>query len=248
MSSARLRILCLHGFTSNGQLHAHQLRRLTKSLPEYDFIFPDGPHEVDIATQMDLSNPSNQAWSDLVLSMGNAGHRAWWFARDGNWQNNETGGFYGLEKSLEFIGALLEEKGPVHAIWGFSQGACFAGMLCALLQEKIANHPLRKHMPQQLATPMAGVIFSGFRARFQQYDSLYDAGIDMPVLHVIGEKDPLVRSERSEALIKVCQRSEFLKHAGGHDIPKSDEDQARILKFLRTNVPSNGSQASQTSM
>ena len=83
---------------------------------------------------------------------------------------------------------------------------------------------------------MAGVIYSGFRARFPQYDSLYEPGIDMPMLHVIGEKDSLVRSERSEALIKVCQNSQFLKHSGGHDIPKSDEDQKTIVDFTKANV------------
>ncbi|KAF2162195.1 hypothetical protein M409DRAFT_27573 [Zasmidium cellare ATCC 36951] len=235
--STRLKVLCLHGFTSNGTVHAHQLRRITKALPEYDFIFPDGPHEVDISSQTDLSKPENQAWTDLVTSMGTSGHRAWWFSRDGNWQNGETGGFYGLEKSLDFIGNLLLEKGPVHAIWGFSQGACFSGMLCSLLQEKLANHPLRKHMPAQLPTPSAGVIFSGFRARFPQYDSVYEPGIDVPLLHVIGEKDSLVRSERSEALIKVCREANFLKHPGGHDIPKLDEDQGKIVEFLKSNVP-----------
>jgi hypothetical protein len=102
--SAKLRILCLHGFTSNGAVHAHQMRKITSQLPEYDFIFPDGPHKVDISTQMDLTKPANQAWSDVVVGIGpTAGHRAWWYARDASFADKTTGGFYGLEESLESI-------------------------------------------------------------------------------------------------------------------------------------------------
>ncbi|KXS97287.1 hypothetical protein AC578_4572 [Pseudocercospora eumusae] len=238
----KLRILCLHGFTSNGSVHAHQIRRITAQLPDYDFLFPDGPHIVDIASQMDMTKPANQVWSDLVLSSSQSGHRAWWYARDGNFQNKESGDFIGFQESLEYLGNYLKESGPVHAIWGFSQGACFAGMLCALLQPKLSSHPYRKHIPADVTgTPLAGVIFSGFRARFPQYDGLYELGIDVPTLHVIGEQDPLVRSERSEALVRICHDSEFLKHDGGHDIPKGEAGIAKIVEFTKRHVRENSS-------
>ncbi|KIW03556.1 uncharacterized protein PV09_05316, partial [Verruconis gallopava] len=246
---SKLRILCLHGFTSNGAVHAQQLRRITSQLPEYDFLFPDGPHQVDIKEQMDMSNPGNQAWSNLVLSSGPAGHRAWWFARDGDWKSKTTGGFIGLEESLEYLGRFLQEHGPVHAIWGFSQGACFTGMLCSLLQPKLASNFLRKHIPAHAAPPpQAGVIFSGFRARFPQYDGLYESVIDMPTLHVFGKQDPLVRRERSEALMTVCKDPESLIHPGGHDIPKAAEDVAKIVHFTRKHVQGDPSTALQASM
>ena len=246
---SRLRILCLHGFTSNGAVHAHQVRRITSQLPEYEFLFPDGPHQVDIKEQMDMTKPANQLWSEVVMGLGTAGHRAWWFARDGDWQSKTTGGFYGLEESLAYLGQYLVECGPVHAIWGFSQGACFAGMLCALFHPKLESHPLRKHFPQKaITTPQSGVIFSGFRARFPQYDSLYEKGIDVPTLHVLGEQDPLVRSERSEALIRACKDSEFLKHAGGHDIPKGEEDIRSIVDFTRKHAGETEQSRAQASM
>jgi predicted esterase len=188
---------------------------------------------------MDLSKPGNQAWSDLVTSLSASGHRAWWYARDGSLVNKETGGFYGLEESLASIGTLIRATGPVHAIWGFSQGACFAGMLCALFQDRLAEHPLRQHLGvgTEVTVPKAGVIFSGFRARFPQYDSLYETmGIEVPTLHVIGEKDEAVRGERSQQLIEVCSEAETLGHPGGHDIPKSPADQQRIAEFLRRYV------------
>jgi len=236
--SHRLKILCLHGFTSNGAVHAHQLRRVTKALPEYDFLFPDGPHKVDIQSQMDLSQPENKKWSEIVNNLSSSGHRAWYFARDTPDIGKGKGEFVGLETSLESIGKLMKEEGPVHAIWGFSQGAGLTGMLCALLQERQREHQLRKLMPSDLATPLAGVILSGFKARFAQYDSACEGGIDVPIMVVIGEGDSLVRNERSQALTHFCSQVRILTHDGGHNIPKNESDVAQIVEFVREYVVS----------
>lgn len=216
-------------------MHAHQLRRVTKILPEYEFLFPDGPHEVDIASQMDLSQPENKAWNEIVNRMSTSGHRAWYFARDDS-EHEGKGEFVGLETSLEFIGKTLKEQAPVHAIVGFSQGAGLAGMLCALLQARQSGHPLRKLMPTDLATPFASITISGFKARFSQYNSIYEDGIDVPMLHVIGAGDSLVRHERSQALIDLCSRAQILEHDGGHNIPKGDTEVTEIVQFIRTYV------------
>jgi predicted esterase len=231
---SKLRVLCLHGFTSNGSVHAHQARHITDALSsEVEFLFPDAPHAVDLSTQMNLSNPSTKAWADYVSTNSAAGHRAWWFARDPTPAANEAGGFEGLERSLAYLGDLIQRTGPVHVIWGFSQGACFAGMLTALLSEKNKDHPLRRNLPKRQGTPNAGVFFSGFKPRFHQYDSIYSHGIETPTLHVMGEEDTAVSIERSQSLVDLCRQAQVLKHAGGHDIPKRNEDRERIIQFLR---------------
>lgn len=234
--SRRLKVLCLHGFTSNGAVHAHQLRRITRLLPEYDFVFPDGPHKVDIESQMDLSQPENKAWSEIVNEMSSSGHRAWYFAREDAGGPETSGCFVGLETSLGIIGSTLSKEAPIHAILGFSQGAGLAGILCALLQINQKEHTLRKLMPADLGAPLASVIFSGFKARFSQYDSIYENGIDVPILHVMGAGDSLVRDERGQALMRLCTRSTVLRHEGGHNIPKEDKDIAEIVQFIRENV------------
>jgi pimeloyl-ACP methyl ester carboxylesterase len=236
---SKLRVLCLHGFTSNGSVHAHQARHIANALSsEFDFLFPDGPHEADLSTQMNLSNPSTKAWADYVSANSTVGHRAWWFARDPHPADNEGGGFEGLEQSIGYVEELIQRTGPVHVIWGFSQGACFAGLLTALLSEKSKSHPLRRCLPKSQGTPKAGIFFSGFKPRFRQYDDIYTAGIETPTLHIMGEQDTAVTIERSEALVEVCRRATVLKHGGGHDIPKGYEDQRRIIQFLRESASS----------
>jgi predicted esterase len=230
--------MSLPGDIPNGSVHARQVRHLTSSLSnDFDFLFPDGPEVVALSNQMDPSDPSTKAWSDYVSTMASgAGHRAWWFARDTDPVTKSLGGFEGLEKSLKSIGDLIQRTGPVHSIWGFSQGACFAGMLVSLLGEKNREHPMRIHFPKEQGTPAAGIFFSGFKARFEQYDSFYAPGIEIPTMHVMGDKDAAVNLTRSEELASVCRGAKMLKHSGGHDIPKSETDRETILNFLRENL------------
>ncbi|CZS98378.1 uncharacterized protein RAG0_07157 [Rhynchosporium agropyri] len=234
---SKLRILCLHGFTSNGSVHAHQIRGITKALSaEYEFLFPVGPHEVEITENPKLERPSMKSWSEYVSKYSTSGHRGWWVTKEPNPANGEQGTFEGLEKSLKYIGDFIHNSGPVHAIWGFSQGACFAGMLMALLSLKQMDNPLRNHLPCQLLVPSAGIFIAGFKARFPQYDSAYASGIDVPTLHVIGSQDVAVVPERSEALVKISTNPSVLRHGGGHNFPVSEEDQKIIIDFLRQNV------------
>jgi len=187
---------------------------------------------------MDPWSPSTQAWSSYVRENGGGeGHRAWWFARDADPPTGYKGGFEGLEESLEFIGALTRDKGPVDAIWGFSQGACFAGMLCALLSPHNKTHPFRAYIPENQGPVRAGVFFSGFKARFEQYESLYAPGVQVPTLHIMGLKDEAVSMERSEGLVEVCGESaKMVRHKGGHDIPKGREEVERIVRRIGENL------------
>jgi hypothetical protein len=129
---SKSRILCLHGFTSNGAVHDHQVKRITSKLSkDFEFIFPDGPHKVDIQKSMGNS-PTTKAWSEYVAQNSNSSHRAWWFSKDPDAAKNEPGGFKGLETSFHHIGTIMEETGPMHAIWGkqyFSIDICILRVL-----------------------------------------------------------------------------------------------------------------------
>lgn len=236
---SKLRILCLHGFTSNGAIHALQMRSLTDALSkDFDFLFPDGPHNVDMSQQGVSENPARKVWTEYVSANSTSGHRAWWFARDSGPANPEAGSYEGLERSLDYLGDYIQKSTPIHAIWGFSQGACFAGLLTALLSKQLRDHPLRKHLPASQGPPSADIFVSGFKARFPQYDSIYVKGIDVRTLHIIGGKDDAVSPEKSEALTLVYRDPSVLRHPGGHEIPSSKEHQATIVEFLRENIHS----------
>lgn len=60
----------------------------------------------------------------------------WWFNRDDRtFRGIRKGGpAIGFEESVRFIEETFEEHGPFDGILGFSQGACFVGLLCDLQQ------------------------------------------------------------------------------------------------------------------
>ena len=102
---------------------------------------------------------------------------------------------------------------------------------------------LRKLLPppqsggeEVLGTVRAGVFFGGFKARFEQYAPLYEGGVKVPTLHVMGENDVLVTPERSEKLVALCEGAEVLRHQNGHNLPREAEEVERIAEFLRRNV------------
>ncbi|KAG4436933.1 hypothetical protein IFR05_007584 [Cadophora sp. M221] len=239
---SKLRILCLHGFTSNGSVHAHQIRGIAKALSaEFEFLFPDAPHIADITDKMKLESPATRSWSDYVAQNSTSGHRAWWFAKDPDPAKNDLGTFQGLELSLDFLGEFIRKIGPVHAIWGFSQGAGFAGMLMALLSNQRKDNPLRNRLPSNQPVSSAGIFVAGFKSRLPQHENVYASGIEVPTLHIIGSRDTAITPERSEVLMKICKNPTVLRHGGGHDVPTSEEDQQAIIDFLRQNVRATGS-------
>lgn len=56
-------------------------------------------------------NAANKAWMEFVAKVSTCGHRAWWFAKDPDLVTNEPGEFEGFEKSLDYIGELIEKTG-----------------------------------------------------------------------------------------------------------------------------------------
>jgi hypothetical protein len=113
------------------------------------------------------------------------------------------------------------------------------------LSEKNREHPLRRYLPESQGTPEAGVFFSGFKSRFRQYDSVYSPGIDIPTMHVLGERDTIVTVEQSWSLVTVSRRAFAVKHPGGHDVPCLDKDRERISRFLQDYVGEYSSEASR---
>lgn len=67
-------------------------------------------------------------------SGGEDSDRSWWFNKDdGTFKGtNKNGPAFGFDQSLRLVEKAWEEQGPFHGLLGFSQGACFVGLLCNL--------------------------------------------------------------------------------------------------------------------
>lgn len=155
--------------------------------------------------------------------------RAWFLSKTGD------GGVVKYDMMDESIGYLfdyLKGEKPFDGILGFSQGACMASILTALL-EKPNLHP---RFPSTSALhPFKFSIFcGGFLPAPTLFHPYYP--IHTPTLHIIGKNDTIVTPTRSQTLIDRCTNGRVEEHDGGHWIPSK----ATWRSFLREYMTSFG--------
>ena len=133
-----------------------------------------------------LSRPRVQLLKRILYKTG----KCWWKA-------SEDGSIYaGLEESIDFIKSCIPPSEPI-GILGFSQGSCFAAILCS----KLPNIKM-------------AILIGGFKPRAQ--------GLDLPMLcipslHIYGLSDEWVVPERSKQLMEYFdpQTRTVYEHSGG---------------------------------
>ncbi|ORX94480.1 hypothetical protein K493DRAFT_315464, partial [Basidiobolus meristosporus CBS 931.73] len=125
--------------------------------------------------------------------------RAWW-------RSVEDGAKYvGYENSLELVRDTLQTKGPFHGILGFSQGACFT----SLLIKDIQKNPLTNADLRYVIT------CGGFKSRCPDLVT-EPASLKIPSLHLLGQRDKIMRHERSQLLADCFVEPKVVMHPGGH--------------------------------
>lgn len=107
-----------------------------------EFVFVAAPHVIaddSDSSDADLASPSS---SDDRSNSGDAKangvqkdtDRSWWFNKEDNSfkGTNKNGPAYGFDVSLRLVEEVWQTQGPFQGILGFSQGACFVGLICNL--------------------------------------------------------------------------------------------------------------------
>ncbi|GCB85699.1 hypothetical protein scyTo_0026326, partial [Scyliorhinus torazame] len=150
--------------------------------------------------------------------------RGWWFSDPGEESFNaldhvETS--KGLEESLETVSKAMVELGPFDGILGFSQGAAFVSMICALKQQGDPRFQFD-----------FAILVAGFRSRCKQHDRFYQEPIAVPSLHVFGDTDQVIPGEMSQELSTFFVDPVVLTHPGGHFVPVSAPQKPVYLEFL----------------
>lgn len=116
----KFKVLCLHGYRQNADSFKSKLGSFRKFVNKYaEFTFITAPHQAP---------PLNETEDE------DTSQKSWWFNKDdGTFKGtNESGPAIGFEESLKLVEKIWEEKGPFQGLLGFSQGACFVGLLCGL--------------------------------------------------------------------------------------------------------------------
>ena len=105
-SSAKLKVLMLHGYRQNEKLFKDRTGSFRKILRNYvDFVYCEAPH---------------------ALQTSDTNERGWWL------KDTETPLDFEAHftHTLSFLNEVFETKGPFDGVFGFSQGGIISTILC----------------------------------------------------------------------------------------------------------------------
>ncbi|CAJ0958319.1 unnamed protein product [Ranitomeya imitator] len=150
--------------------------------------------------------------------------RGWWFSdpeKSSFHAMDETNSCAGLEESLDTVAKAFSELGPFDGILGFSQGAAFVAMLCALKQQGDPRFQFN-----------FAILVGGFKSRATEHARFYREAITVPSLHVYGDTDKVIPGEMSQDLAAHFVNPLLLTHPGGHFIPVCATQKKVYFPFL----------------
>lgn len=196
----RTTLMALHGYTLHADVFRRQLAPLLPDLePLVDIDIPDAPF---------LASPEGVARLHAGRTPPPGPHRTWWDASD-------DGQVYaGFETTRA---ALAERIAGRTLVLGFSQGAILAATLAAL--SATGGFPI-----------LHGVILvAGRRPRDATLRPLFDTTVQVPSLHLWGDRDPLADGP---GLADCFHRAERVAWPGGHVVPTRGPGAAALVAFV----------------
>ncbi|XP_062558555.1 esterase AAEL000016 [Armigeres subalbatus] len=209
---SKLRILALHGYRQNGDGFKSKLGSFRKFVGKYaELVFVTAPH---VAPPLPDSEPGAEP---------DPTQRSWWFNKDdGTFKGtNKSGPAIGFAESLKLVEKVWKEE-KCCALLGFSQGACFVGLLCDLSARGMT--PIK---------PEFAVLSSGFRSGSLVHLNFYETKVQIPSLHIYGESDEIIPKEMSMALAGTFMEPQVLTHPGGHFLPAQAAQKQTYVEFFR---------------
>ncbi|KAJ6632645.1 Esterase [Pseudolycoriella hygida] len=216
LAKDKLKILCLHGYRQNAETFKSKLGSFRKIVSKFaDLVFICAPH---------TAPPIDENHTDYDPNT----QKSWWFNKEETGgQNrsfkgtNKNGPAFGFEESLRLVEKTWKED-EYHGLLGFSQGACFAGLLCSLSERGMT-----------CIKPQFVILSSGFKSGSLAHLNYYEDKITIPSLHIFGETDNVIPNEMSEELSDIFQDPKILKHSGGHYFPSTTQQKEFYRKYLQ---------------
>ncbi|XP_053946360.1 esterase CG5412 [Anastrepha ludens] len=206
----KVKVLCLHGYRQNGDALKNKLGSFRKFAGKYaEFVFLTAPHQA----------PPLEASGEPVPEQ-----RSWWANKDdGTFKGTNKGGpAFGFQESLRLVEETWKTQGPFQGLLGFSQGACFVGLICGLAKKKLTT-----------VRPDFAIIASGFISGSLVHKSAYEESITIPTLHIYGLTDDIIPKEMSKNLAAYFKQAEVLEHPGGHYFPATAQQKQTYINFFQ---------------
>ena len=244
--------ICSQGFADSASKFRVKSRRIARRIHELvapqvldefpggiEFVYLDAPFSLKTYLQFREETDSEDEMGGTQTGDCDSTHLGWWQARD------NTSKYYSVEASLSFVAKAIHGR-PIHAIIGFSQGACLAGMICSLLEshnnpEKIAairwqNLPVNDYLRlpgQQQLRFFVGL--GGYQGTLEYYGSLYGWLIETPSCHTMASFDAVVENNLTTDLAHCFMLHEFVPYYGSHFVPRDRRSVESIAQFASRN-------------
>ncbi|CAO3631764.1 unnamed protein product [Cunninghamella echinulata] len=230
----KLKILCLHGMSQNGAIFRKKTAVIRKKLDKIaDMVYITAPHLSLHPNHTSEALREAAADKDAPQELKPFG---WWLPKEDEIQPTDDS-FVGFKESIEVVKDILTKEGPFDGIFGFSQGAAFASMLTAALENKSL---LPEYFPNDFQHPpfRFAMVAASFIPDRPIAHRIFSSKIKTPSIHMIGEKDSLIVPEQMETLANAFEDPIFLRHSGGHVVPSNapsrNEISSFVSKFVKT--------------
>ncbi|XP_044254437.1 esterase AGAP003155 isoform X1 [Tribolium madens] len=215
----KLKILAIHGYRQNAETFKQKTGSFRKMVHKWaEFTYITAPHKVTLIDDLNQTDDINIGQSQDEEQYG------WFFNRDDHtFRGIRKGGpAIGFADSVKFVEEVFEKEGPFDGILGFSQGACFVGLLCDLQQRHLTKCKFN-----------FAIMASGFKSGCLPHLKYFIETITLPSLHVYGESDKIIPTEMSGTLSEAFLEPRIVKHPGGHYLPATAAQKHAYQSFFR---------------
>lgn len=182
-------------------------RKNLKKLP-LEFVYITAPNKIPAENSGDVASSNEDEYG-------------WWFSAEDNTYDplSPSDVSKGFDESIELVKATFTNQGPFDGVLGFSQGACFLSILCALREQGSLSFKF-------------AILVAAFKSRSSGHSLYYTEPITCPTLHVFGDTDRVIPKENSEDLLKHFPNNTTLNHPGGHFVPTQAPQKKVYIEFL----------------
>lgn len=214
------KILCIHGFRSNGLLLSKSIKSLTKKLNKYDIQFdcitsPIAYTNLDKSDDIeDMEQDYKQWWSTTKLGLFDE-------------PNYNT-----IYDSIKYIYDLYSKE-KYDGILGYSQGSVLVQIILYLQEYPELFGDMYKDMSFKFKF---GITSCTFNITDNILKDLYNHKLAIPILNIYGSNDTLVPYNISESFGDKCLNITNYKHEGKHYVPTTKDMYEVMLTFIKNNI------------
>lgn len=206
-------LLAFHGYTMNAAFGASAARAFSPLATQLRVVAPDAPVQCS-------EEAVARFYAGTRIAQPSGPYFTWWRA------NEDNSVYEGWELTRALIERAFAEHSPI-GLLGFSQGAMVAS-ICAAMSARGELPPIR-----------FAILVAGRAPRAQAFRSLFSEPIDVPSLHVWGQRDALSGDAAPGLLEHFANASrEQLVWPGGHTFPTSGPAAAAMCRFVEARLGS----------